>query len=193
MLLAPQQFTSFVNRRKYKILRIGDRNMWYEGSPCGSQSLWCLPLSSPPYILDRCHVALSAWPASPRDSPVYLSTMIKHLKSFHTSYPSTSCAFCIPKTTSIWRDGRKWELGAQLRVCDPPTSPPRREWWRPHCCYCCYGHSCQRTALFPCRDYLTKRSQASPDTSASWRPGPKSKWRKALYSGALARLRRAGG
>lgn len=155
--------------------------------------VWCLPLSSPPYILDSCHVALSAWPASPRDPPVYRSTMIKHLKSLHTSHPSTSCAFCIPKTTSIWRGGRKWELGAQLRVCDPPTSPSRREWWRPHCCYCWYGHSCQRTALFPCRDYLTKHSQASPDTSASWRPGPKSKWRKALYSGALARLRRAGG
>lgn len=59
MLLAPQHFTS---------LRIGDKNMWYGGGPCGSQSLWCLPLSSPPYILDNLPCSLVCLASKPQRS-----------------------------------------------------------------------------------------------------------------------------
>lgn len=93
MLLAPQQFTSFVNRRKYKILCIGDKNMWYGGGSCGSQSLWCLPLSSPPYILDNLPCSLVCLASKLQTSTCLLQhNDHKHLKSLRPSCFSTSCA-----------------------------------------------------------------------------------------------------
>lgn len=85
------------------------------GGPCGSQSLWCLPLSSPPYILDNLPCSLVGLASKPQRStclPQHYD--YKHLKSLRPSHPSTSCAFCITKTMSIWRSRRKWELGADV-------------------------------------------------------------------------------
>lgn len=147
MLPALQQFTSFVNRRKYKFLPIGDKNMWYGGGLCGSQSLWCLPLSSPPYILDNLPCSLVCLASKPQRStclPQHYDPSISRISA--PGAPSTSCAR--PRASEGAGGSGSWELSW---VC-----VPRRERWRPHCCYCCYTHSCQQTALFPCRDYLSR-------------------------------------